>query len=568
LALKPSDFCNIGVKRAEGEHRLLKPSDNYGWRGCWLGDEKDLATGPDALASAAAHTNRPLFAVDYRGETAVAHTGEIVCGNLTSPEKGLPLLALAPPLDPSDLGDAAFKSELGLKYAYIVGAMANGITSTQMVRAAGNAGLIGFFGSGGLSLSKVREAISDLKQDGADLPMGFNLIHSPNDAQLEMALADLYIENGIRVVSASAYMGMTLPLVYYRVKGIHRTPDGSVRCPNRVIAKVSRVEVATHFFSPPPQKLLTQLIRMKKITEAEAQLATVIPMAQELTAEADSGGHTDNRPALSLLPTLMALRDRCMKQYGYATALRIGLAGGIATPQSVAAAFAMGAAYVLTGSINQAAVEADTSESVRQLLEQTRQADVIMAPAADMFELGAKVQVLKRGTMFAMRAAKLYELYRTYDRYEAIPGTVRAMVEQDILRSGFEEAWHQTADYFRAHDPSQIERADGDPKHKMALVFRSYLGQASLWAKHGDMDRQIDYQIWCGPAMGAFNAWAKDSCLEKVDDRYVADMAINLLYGAAGLTRCQWLHDQGVTFEATGDLFRPQPAETIAGYLR
>jgi PfaD family protein len=244
------------------------------------------------------------------------------------------------------------------------------------------------------------------------------------------------------------------------------------------------------------------------------------------------------------------------------------LAGGIATPQSIAAAFAMGAAYVLTGSINQAAVEADTSKGVRQLLEQTRQADVIMAPAADMFELGAKVQVLKRGTMFAMRAAKLYELYRTYDRYEAIPLPVRTMVERDILRSGFEAAWNQTADYFQTRDRSQIERASQDPKHKMALVFRSYLGLASLWAKHGDADRQIDYQIWCGPAMGAFNAWAKNSCLETVDRRYVADMAMNLMYGAAGLMRCQWLRNQGIKLDAASDLFHPQPAETLAAYLR
>jgi PfaD family protein len=154
-----------------------------------------------------------------------------------------------------------------------------------MVRAAGKAGLIGFFGSGGLSLSQVGDAIADLKQDGADLPMGFNLIHSPNDPQLEMALADLYIQNGIRVVSASAYMRMTLPLAYYRVKGIHRSSDGSIRCPNRVIAKVSRVEVAAQFFSPPPEKLLTELVQMNKITEQEAQLAEKIPVSRKSIAD-------------------------------------------------------------------------------------------------------------------------------------------------------------------------------------------------------------------------------------------------------------------------------------------
>ena len=65
----------------------------------------------------------------------------------------------------------------------------------------------------------------------------------------------------------------------------------------------------------------------------------------------------------------------------------------------------MGAAWILTGSINQACRESGTSDVVRTMLAETEQADVIMAPAADMFEMGVDVQVLKRGTMFSMRAA-------------------------------------------------------------------------------------------------------------------------------------------------------------------
>ena len=160
-------------------------------------------------------------------------------------------------------------------------------------------------------------------------------------------------------------------------------------------------------------------------------------------AEADSGGHTDNRPALSLLPTIMALADRAMDQHRFPISLRVGLGGGIATPQATAAAFAMGAAFVVTGSINQACREADTSPAVRHLLTQAQQADVVMAPAADMFELGAKVQVLKRGTMFAMRAAKLYDLYRLYPDFEHIPSQERAWIENDLLRTSFNQAWNR-----------------------------------------------------------------------------------------------------------------------------
>ena len=82
----------------------------------------------------------------------------------------------------------------------------------------------------------------------------------------------------------------------------------------------------------------------------------------------------------------------------------------------------MGAAYVVTGSVNQACVESGTSPAVRQMLAEAEQADVAMAPAADMFEMGVKVQVLKRGTMFAMRAAKLYRaLPRRTPPWKPIP---------------------------------------------------------------------------------------------------------------------------------------------------
>ena len=66
----------------------------------------------------------------------------------------------------------------------------------------------------------------------------------------------------------------------------------------------------------------------------------------------------------------------------------------------MAAAFALGAAYVLTGSVNQLAVESGLSDDASAMLAQADLADVMMAPAADMFELGVKVQVLRRGTMF------------------------------------------------------------------------------------------------------------------------------------------------------------------------
>jgi trans-AT polyketide synthase/acyltransferase/oxidoreductase domain-containing protein len=257
---------------------------------------------------------------------------------------------MGPPLSLESLGDPGFKSDHGLRFAYICGAMANGITSTAMVEAASRSGMLAFFGAGGLSIEQITSAIDTLQASLGDRPYGFNLIHSPNDMALEQKTVDLYLARGVHLVSASAYLDLTTPLVQYRVHGIHRNDRGQIVCPNRIIAKVSREEVARKFFSPPADKHLQRLLERGKITADQAELARRVPMAQDLTAEADSGGHTDNRPALCLFPTMKALRNEMTRRYDDGIDLRVGLAGGIATPESAAAALAMGAAYILTGS--------------------------------------------------------------------------------------------------------------------------------------------------------------------------------------------------------------------------
>jgi trans-AT polyketide synthase/acyltransferase/oxidoreductase domain-containing protein len=470
--------------------------------------------------------------------------------------------AYAPACRLEDLGDPTFCGDHRLRYPYAAGAMANGIGSADIVEAMGRAGMLGFFGAAGLPLSTVEAAIDRIQKNLGDIPYGFNLIHSPGEPNLERAVVDLYLRRGVRLVEASAFLDLTLPVVRYRVHGIRRDPSGRIVTPNRVIVKVSRVEVASKFLAPPPERMLQELIRQGDITADQAALAARIPVAQDVTAEADSGGHTDNRPAITLIPTLLALRDRMQSQYGYAEPLRVGAAGGIATPASAAAAFAMGAAYVLTGSVNQACVESGSSDAVREMLAQAEQADTIMAPAADMFEMGVKVQVLKRGTMFAMRAAKLYELYRAYPSLDALPDTERANLEKNLFRAPLAEIWDKTRAFFLQRDPEQIARADGDGKHKMALVFRWYLGLSSRWANAGEPTRRMDYQVWCGPAMGAFNEWAKGSFLEQPRNRRVVTVAFNILYGAAVLLRVQTLRGQG--FPLLRDWTRASPLELAA----
>jgi trans-AT polyketide synthase/acyltransferase/oxidoreductase domain-containing protein len=177
-----------------------------------------------------------------------------------------------------------------------------------------------------------------------------------------------------------------------------------------------------------------------------------------------------------------------------------------------------------------------------------------------MFEMGVNVQVLKRGTMFGLRARKLYEIYQTYDSLDSIPEAERRKLERQILQSHVEDVWDSCEEFFSERDPAQITRAQENPKRKMALVFRWYLGLATRWGTKGEKGRELDYQIWCGPAMGAFNDWVRGTYLEDPANRSVADVAAQIMDGAAFHYRVQSLRVQGVQLPAALLNWRPATA--------
>lgn len=533
----------------------------------WRGESDQLLLGSEGLSNGLNNLDRSYFVLqNEQGEIALAEVGH---GELAPDKEGeWQFCGHLPGLTPAQLGDPTFCHDHRVDLPYVVGAMANGIASVELVEAASKAGLLGMFGAAGLPLELVETSIDRLQASLGDAAFGSNLIHSPNEPDLEQGVVDLYLRKGVKLVSASAYLGLTLPILKYRYKGIHRDSDGNIVVPQKVLAKISRVEVADKFLSPPPEKMLRELVERGDLTAPEAELAAEMPVAEDITAEADSGGHTDNRPALALYPTIMALRDEKMKLYeGKGLNLRVGAAGGISTPVSAVAAFSMGAAYIVTGSVNQSCLESGSSDIVRDMLCKAGQADVAMAPAADMFEMGVQVQVLKWGTMFPVRAKKLYQLYRDYKSIEELPANERQSLETGFFRQNLDEVWRDTHAFFAKRDPRQNERAAKDPRHKMALIFRSYLGRASGWANSGVADRKVDYQVWCGPAMGAFNQWVGDSFLNEPKERKAGIVAQNIMAGAAYLSRVNSLTQQGVALTGAQKTFTPKTAAELAGYF-
>ena len=123
-------------------------------------------------------------------------------------------------------------------------------------------------------------------------------------------------------------------------------------------------------------------------------------------------------------------------------------------------------------------------------------------------------------------------------------------MEKNVFKRSFESIWNDTVTFFMERDPRQVERGNANPKDKMALVFRWYLGLSSYWSIAGEKGREMDYQIWTGPSMGAFNNWVKGTYLEAPQNHYVVDVALQILRGCACLGRIRSLEMQGVVFPA------------------
>lgn len=506
------------------------------------------APAPDA--EVLSDLDRPVFAVRDHLGVRLTH----------APASGDTVLTAVGPLRSEQFGDAQFRVQHGVTDAYMAGAMANGIASEELVVALARSGRLASFGAAGLLPERISSALDRFEREIPGLPFACNLIHSPAEERLERDAVELFLNRGVRCVEASAYLDLTPHVVRYRTAGLRRGANGQVVAENRLVAKVSRQETAAKFLAPAPIPMVRDLLAAGDITAEQAELAVRAPLADDITVEGDSGGHTDRRPLHALLPTILRLRDEAHEALSPASRVRVGAAGGIGTPGAVLAAFAAGAAYVVTGSVNQACIESGASDATRRLLAMADVADCEMAPAADMFEMGVELQVLRRGTMFPMRARRLYDIYRTYPSLAAIPDGERAALEQQLFRASLDTVWAGCQEYFSRRDPAQIARAADDPKRQMALVFRWYLGMSSRWSNTGQPDRVLDYQIWCGPAMGAFNDWVRRTYLEDPDARRVADVAGHLLRGAAYEARVHQLQLAGVSLPLSVTRYVPRPA--------
>jgi hypothetical protein len=135
----------------------LRNKNIIGW---WSKGDTNPEIGDNAIKAAIADVAHPVYIVNKDDRLAVAKDGTATIGDViqsmqSEKSSGFPLYAYAPPLLPENLGDSYFKKSHNLRYPYVAGAMANGITSVEMVEEAGRGGMIGFFGAAGLDLDEI-----------------------------------------------------------------------------------------------------------------------------------------------------------------------------------------------------------------------------------------------------------------------------------------------------------------------------------------------------------------------------------------------------------------------------
>ncbi|MFD2338794.1 hypothetical protein ACFSM7_00525 [Clavibacter michiganensis subsp. tessellarius] len=294
-----STTCTTRTTPTTTSTRRSTMTDPWGWSG-----PGRPATSADALERAIHDVARPVFVVETPEGVAVATDGAL---SATPRHR---LLAAAGPVDP-EASDRRRSAKTTASAPRRWPGPWRAASRPSLVSALARAGHLASYGAAGQLPERIDEAVRRIREAAPGRPFAVNVIHSPSEAALEEGVVDVLLHRDVRLVEASAYLELTHePLVRYRLTGAHRDGQGRVRGRNRVIAKVSRPETARLFLAPAPEALVRRLRDRGAITEEEAALAPSLPMADDITVEADSGGHTDRRPLLPLLSSILVLRDR------------------------------------------------------------------------------------------------------------------------------------------------------------------------------------------------------------------------------------------------------------------
>lgn len=414
------------------------------------------------------------------------------------------------------LGNIHFMERYKTKYPYVAGPMHKGISGYDFIKRLADRDIIGFVGTGGLALHEVEALVVQLQKDSIrnyGVSVNFDLA----DPNYEKELIELLIRENINLLHVSGYFNVTESLVLYKLKGIKKLDNGRIICPNRILLKTSRPEIAQAFMEPASDDMLKKLKEEGKITEEQALLAKKIPVADDVCVMSAAAHKTGMIPLKSLLPQIIHQRNAAYQKYGYEEEIFVGAAGAIGDSASALDAFLLGADFIMTGSINVCTAEAHVSKWVKEKLQKVEIQDTEIIPCSNVYEIGIKMQVLKKGMFFASRALKLYEIYNRITKIEDIESNLLVQIQEKYLGKALEEIYNQMKDNLSS---MQRRRAESDSKYKFGLIIQWYYDLSAECAIQCEDGNNMNCMIPLSSAMGRLNEELKNTVREKWEDRH------------------------------------------------
>jgi nitronate monooxygenase len=246
-----------------------------------------------------------------------------------------------------------------VNFPIVLAPLAGGPSTPELTAAVSGAGGLGFLAAGYLSSDELARRIARTRSLSA-APFGVN-VFVPGDGPTERAAYERYLDR-LRAWAAERNVALGEPR--------YSDDDWDAKL---ALLRADPVELVSFTFgSPAPDdvaalKAAGSEVWVSVTSPEEARLAEEIGADALVVQGAEAGGHRASfqdraeAPVYSLLPLLALIRET--------TSLPLVASGGIATPASVAAALAAGAAAAQIGTAFMLAPEAGTSPAHREALK-------------------------------------------------------------------------------------------------------------------------------------------------------------------------------------------------------
>ncbi|SOD99176.1 ACP S-malonyltransferase [Spirosoma fluviale] len=424
-------------------------------------------------------------------------------------------------------GIRRFVDDYQLKYPYVAGGIGYGISSRQMVESMTKGGMLGFLDIADRPLADVENDLRTLAYTCGkeSARYGCTISQGLSDELTIDKLFGLLRAYNIQVIETHDDPQITEKLVEYRLQAFDQRGEAI----NRLLIKTGNPVVLEEIMKPISETILLKLQQRGKLTKEQVERGRRIALASDVCVLADPGGLTSHGSPFVLFPHALMLREQFTRQYRYEQPIHVGLGGGIGSPLAVQMAFAMGADFVHTTSVNLCTIESGLHAYTKQLLQEISVEDTGYAPCSDfLFNPNKKIQVVKKGVLFPARANKLYELFKQHAAISEIDPRVIVQLEEKFYQKSLAGVWEDIVKK-RQGTPDLISKALQNSKYYMYLLFQEYFHLSAEWAVKGDGTYLLNFQIPCGAELGALNRQLQNTPMQAWSGRNIGEVAQWLL---------------------------------------